>query len=679
MKKLLFAFLLCLTSVAHADRYYEKTTIKSPTGLARTFDAVTYGAKCDGTTDDHAAWQSAWDAMIAYSYQTGTLLAAKLVGCGSGQSLITTTLNFTGLSSFSQPYGLGVTVDMTGTCLLGQTSGTPVIDMVASRFINFEHLCIYGSQTNTPSIGLMLGRSTAAHAADSHYFNRPAISGYFTLADWVNFGAEDLTIVEPTFFNSQASGATYAMIQDGLNHFDVCAKTVATGCTLPLDTNQSFGNNIVIGGWIGGVPANGTPLWIGSASHHQFYGGYMSSSGDSCVVLYNIGANQISNMYFDLHCETTALNDTFLISGTNLTPFFINLYFNDRLDSASNSTFKLDTGITLATCDGCTIKISQFNLGASIKLFDDSTKWNYGGEIYLPATGNYTVPNKFSGIVCIALTCDNYKNMGASVTNTAVGNGSMAAWTTGLNSTAVGSQACALNATGNQCVAFGGNACSAATATAACAAFGFDAAQYVSTGLSNTAMGNLALTGIAGTKITGASNTAMGYGAGTACQGACNANTLIGATTGVLITTGGSNTILGNATGSTVLTTGTHNILIGTSNATTTPANNSSHMINIGGLLSWNKASLAVPVISTCGGVNGTVDSHANSASGTVTVGSTGTVCTATFASAYTTWNHCRVTFQTGGDNSAYTYSLSAITVTATAAGHVWDYTCDGY
>lgn len=86
-----------------------------------------------------------------------------------------------------------------------------------------------------------------------------------------------------------------------------------------------------------------------------------------------------------------------------------------------------------------------------------------------------------------------------------------------------------------------------------------------------------------------------------------------------------------------------------------------------------------VPVISSCG-TSPTVDSHATNNSGTVTVGTgTATSCTITFAAAYVTWNHCRVTSQSSEAVFAYSYTKSAITVTATSlVSDLIDYQCDG-
>ena len=86
----------------------------------------------------------------------------------------------------------------------------------------------------------------------------------------------------------------------------------------------------------------------------------------------------------------------------------------------------------------------------------------------------------------------------------------------------------------------------------------------------------------------------------------------------------------------------------------------------------------AAPTLSACG-TSPSVDANATNLSGTVTVGSTATSCTATFATAFSTFNHCRVTSQSTLAAFAYTYSKTAIIVTATVlGGDVFDYQCDG-
>lgn len=86
----------------------------------------------------------------------------------------------------------------------------------------------------------------------------------------------------------------------------------------------------------------------------------------------------------------------------------------------------------------------------------------------------------------------------------------------------------------------------------------------------------------------------------------------------------------------------------------------------------------SAPAVTSCGG-SPSIDGNASDSSGTVTVGSVATTCTVTFASAYTTFNHCRVVSQSSISGLAYSYTKTAITVTASVlGGDLFDYECDG-
>lgn len=178
----------------------------------------------------------------------------------------------------------------------------------------------------------------------------------------------------------------------------------------------------------------------------------------------------------------------------------------------------------------------------------------------------------------------------------------------------------------------------------------------------------------------GSNDVAIGAQALAGTTTNANQNVGIGFKAGALITTGANNTVIGANVGSTVLTTGSSNILIGTSSATTVVSAGDSSKLNIGNLIFNDLAGTSAPTISPCG-TSPTVDTHANNYSGTVTVGSvSATSCTITFAHAYTTWNHCRVTAQTTLAGLAYSYTTAAITVSATGlTGDLIDYQCDGY
>lgn len=86
------------------------------------------------------------------------------------------------------------------------------------------------------------------------------------------------------------------------------------------------------------------------------------------------------------------------------------------------------------------------------------------------------------------------------------------------------------------------------------------------------------------------------------------------------------------------------------------------------------------PVVSACG-TSPSIDANATDTSGTITVGTVAaTSCTITFANAYASYAHCRITSETAGLAAvAYSYTTSAITITGTSLiGGIFDYNCDG-
>ena len=129
---------------------------------------------------------------------------------------------------------------------------------------------------------------------------------------------------------------------------------------------------------------------------------------------------------------------------------------------------------------------------------------------------------------------------GAIVSNTAVGNGALAANTTGTANTAVGRNALLANTTGANNTAVGLSALTANTTGSQNAAFGLSALSANTTGNDNTAYGAAALQA----NTTGASNTAVGRQA------------LIANTTGTANTANGVNALGANTTGTNNTATG---------------------------------------------------------------------------------------------------------------------------
>ena len=272
-------------------------------------------------------------------------------------------------------------------------------------------------------------------------------------------------------------------------------------------------------------------------------------------------------------------------------------------------------------------------------------------------------------------------NAGTSYTsdtkhNVAIGYAANSGATSSAGNVVIGYNALSVNNTGNN-VVIGYNT------AGSCCSEGYDVIIGSGAGGVNFGAGSSLLIGYtAGASGPGSDTTILGTSSGYNVTGANS--TFVGYNSGNAVTSGASNTIIGTAVGSTTLTTGSSNILIGTSSATTTPAAASSNELNIGGMIYQNLASTGTPTVSSC--ASGTIDSHANNHSGTVTEGGSGGIgCVITFAgSGYTTWNHCRVVDETGyvGTNAqaiTYSYTLTAITITNAQDGDKFDYECDGY
>ena len=204
---------------------------------------------------------------------------------------------------------------------------------------------------------------------------------------------------------------------------------------------------------------------------------------------------------------------------------------------------------------------------------------------------------------------------------------------------------------------------------------GWNAGQGVTSGSSNVAIGLQALVG-----GNGYDNVVVGHNAITSGSFSGQNDIVFGNPIAQALTSGSNNIEIGTGPGASTLNTGGYNILIGTSNSVDTIAGGTSNEINIDGLLYYNATSIAAPTVSSCG-TSPAIDANANDRSGTVTVGTVAAAsCTITFASAYASWNHCRVTSHSTIATFAYSYTLSAITLTGTSlVGDLVDYDCDGY
>lgn len=358
--------------------------------------------------------------------------------------------------------------------------------------------------------------------------------------------------------------------------------------------------------------------------------GAMAHGGTSQPYATAIGANTL-----------TGSSNALIIGGTPTAGDVISLAFTGNAPNGLpvTVTYTVPTSPTLSgVANGVAAAIiAQTNIwGPSYQLMST----NGSSAIPLP-DGTYVVSLEFPGTASTGWNVSIAPSVSGAATETVTATGG----STGPYNLAVGGAA--MNGPGMS------------SAAAYNTVVGIQAAQYATTANSNVGVGYQALQDV----TTSQQNTAIGT------------NAMAGTTTG------NSNTCVGFHACQSTLKTGGDNIVIssgGTGYDVLTSSTN--HEINIGGMLFYNKTSVAAPAVT--GGTSPTIDAHANNRSGTVTVGSgTVTSATITFAgSGYSTWSHCRVTSQSALASFAYSYTKTAITVTASSlTGAVIDYDCDGY
>lgn len=358
------------------------------------FDPMDWGAKCDwnGTTgtDDAMAINDMFTAIRALSPKSFSVVTP-----GNRTCFIGSTINMTGLRM-----QIGSSVNLRLICA---TNGTPCVDALYSRWINFDKLYIEGRQTNAPSYGIQIGRISLA-SADMLYFDRPIIRGHFTQANFYSFASETSTIVDPFFLNDSLVSTARSMVLDGYNHYNITSSFVTQ--TLAVDTPQSYNEPTFIGGWYGSANTAAAPVWVGNVARLRMVGSYSSSEAAQCVELFQTGSNASYALLFDLHCETLTTDDVFLLTGGSGGSFsLLSMTYLDHSPHSSNSVFKANTGITAVYAPDLTVKLPWLQAGVSVQLFDDPSIWTVSGNIYLPAITHWTAPAAFSGDLCIGTTC----------------------------------------------------------------------------------------------------------------------------------------------------------------------------------------------------------------------------------------------------------------------------------
>ncbi len=380
------------------------------TGIGDVSSAASIGNSPQTTVETGTDNTVAINAAIAYAESKNTNSASALLYSSSiffpaGEYLVT-SINLTGIQWF------GFDISGQGSHLHGFGAGNIVVDALASMFIHWHDVEIDGDLFSPPKIGLQVGRNgtTTTSSAGGFSFENLSTAGNFSLAAVLNNNAETSLWISPRIENSSAGA--YAYIADGVNHFNVGSKFISVNA--PVDSGQSFDENLFLNPVFGTSGVGSIPLWISDAHRMRVLSGYVSnietsSKVRSAIELYKANGTSLDQLDLDVHCESSITN-VFTISGAPGSTAFDMEGFRYRENGAfsSGSIFAIDpaSSINSVTLGNTDIDINQIVVSGSA-LFDNPTSYKLSGRLYVPANlQNLPLAGNFSGILCVGLTCD---------------------------------------------------------------------------------------------------------------------------------------------------------------------------------------------------------------------------------------------------------------------------------
>jgi hypothetical protein len=331
-------------------------------------DVRQYGAKADGVTNDAPAFNAAIESIRERQTQAGVedIKIGPTLKIPSGVYAVSDSINLTQLRD------INLLIDGDGSVILGKCAGEPVIDALGSRWLTIRDLTIIGDKTQTPRLGVQIGRLSAYVVADDHLFEDVKIIGYYSLACLLNLSAETTGFDHVLLWNDRSDPQSHCLIQDGVNHFDTRSKFVS-GEAENGEQPNSFNENEFINcdfRHAGG----GIPVWLGDTARHRFIRCYAVGIGEAAFVVY-CGQNSHTMLDIDCHCEAKGLKAAFLFTGTRTTPVIYGFSYTDHSCWASTAVFRADNHISKVALQDADIDIGYFPFYSSCKVFDDPAKW----------------------------------------------------------------------------------------------------------------------------------------------------------------------------------------------------------------------------------------------------------------------------------------------------------------
>ncbi len=357
-------------------------------------------------TDNTAAINSAISfAEKKVSNSASNLLYSANLFFPPGEYMVS-SINLTGINA------AGFSLYGPGAHIHGFGAGNVVVDALGAGFLRWDDVEIDGDLFANPKIGLQVGRNgtTTQVSAGGHSFDHLTTSGNFTEAAVLNENSETTTWTSPRIYNGAANA--YGYIADGSNHFNVSSTFINT--TIPVESGQSFDENLFLNPIFMSSGVGSTPLWISNAARMRIVSGYIANTDKTsafrvAAILFQTNGTTISQLDFDVHSEAY-INSVFTLSaGPGISSFDMEGFrYRENGVFSSSSIFTIDpaSSIKLVTFENLDLDVAKA-VNAGSRLFDTPASYTGSGRIYLPA-GMTGLPNpgSFSGPLCMGVLCD---------------------------------------------------------------------------------------------------------------------------------------------------------------------------------------------------------------------------------------------------------------------------------